>query len=220
MASCGGGSKGSDPTPVAVLPPVMATLTFPAQNELCTQGTVISATQSTLVFKWAASANTDSYDVTLKNLLTNVTNTQNVTQNLLELTVDRNTPYAWYVTSKSSKTTTVAQSDTWKFYNSGPGTVSYAPFPAEITSPLMGQTVTAVNGKVTLKWNGSDVDNDIVSYDVYCSNSLTPTLILSALTDTKYEVNATPGTTYYWKIVTIDSKGNKSDSNLSKFLVN
>ena len=215
LTSCGGG-KDSDP--VAVQAPVAAALSFPAQNELCTQGTPVSVTQSTLVFKWAASANTDSYELILKNLLTGTTTTQIATQNQLSLNVNVNTPYAWYVTSKSTKTTTVAQSNTWKFYNSGPGAVAYAPFPAEIIGPLTNQSLTSVNGKITLTWNGNDVDNDIISYDVYFGTTALPPLLKKGVTDTKYDVDVISEATYYWKIITTDSKGNISDSGVSYFL--
>jgi hypothetical protein len=55
----------------------------------------------------------------------------------------------------------VGTSETWKFYNSGSGTIAYAPFPAEVVSPLMGQNVTASINKIALEWIGSDANNNI-----------------------------------------------------------
>ncbi|HWJ28776.1 MAG TPA: hypothetical protein VNS32_19685 [Flavisolibacter sp.] len=202
-------------------PPAKAVLSAPAQNETCTSGTVVSASQSTIVFKWNASANTESYELHLKDLDTKTESTQNSTTNELSVTVNRGKPYAWYVVSKSSKTTKTAQSDTWKFYCSAPGAVNYAPFPADLTSPAMDGSVTPTAGKITLSWSGSDPDNDIKEYDVYLGTTSTPALLKAAVsTTTLSDVTVTSGTTYYWKVVTKDTKGNTSESNAGQFKVN
>jgi hypothetical protein len=54
----------------------------------------------------------------VKNLLTNAISTQLTSNTSVELTLNRNTPYSWFVNSKSSKNPTVGLSPTWKFYNS------------------------------------------------------------------------------------------------------
>ena len=216
LMSCGG--KKNNPVP----DPAKAVLVFPAQNAVCTTGTVISASQSSITFTWNAADNTNSYDLNLKNLLTSATTTQNTANTKLTITLARNTPYSWSITSRSSKTSNTVQSDTWKFYNSGPGVVTYAPFPAEITSPTFGEKVTAVAGKVDLSWTGSAVDNSsIANYDVYFGTTATPAVFKNAITDSFVNnVNVTSGTTYYWKVITRDVDGNTSDSGLFQFTVN
>jgi hypothetical protein len=211
---CGGAGNSSDPTPD---PPTKTLLISPEKDAVCNQGTVISATQSSVTLKWNAATNTDSYDVAVKNLLTGLSTTQSTTQTQLAVTLSTNTPYSWTVTSKSTKVTTTAASDTWKFYNAGPGTVSYAPYPAELLTPKNGEAVAPVNGNVTLTWKGSDVDNDIVSYDVYLSNLPTPALYKSDVTATTLDVPAKPDC--YWRIVTKDSKGNTSDSGVFQYTI-
>jgi len=217
LMACGG--KKNNPAP---LPPAKAVLTLPAQGAVCTTGTIISATQSSVSFAWNSAANTDSYDLVLKNLLTSVTTTQSTTDATLTITLTRNTPYSWYVVSKSTKTSTTAKSDTWKFYNAGPGIVTYAPFPAEITSPGFGQNVTAASGVVDLIWQGSSVNaGTILNYDVYFGTSTTPAIFKSAVTDSFVNnVNVSSGITYYWKVITRDVNGNTSDSGMYQFTVN
>jgi hypothetical protein len=201
--------------------PVKAKLSFPIQNEACTSGTIISNAQSSIVLKWAPSENTDSYEAVLKNLETGASTTQTSSTNELQVTIARNTPYSWYVVSRLAGTSSTAQSDTWKFYNSGPAVQSHAPFPAEMVSPAIGGSVNAVNGKITLDWNGADVDNDISSYDVYLGTTATPALLLGNVTESILnEVAVTGNATYYWKIVTKDAKGNTSDSGIYQFRVN
>jgi hypothetical protein len=220
LAACGCKKSNSTANLIFIPLPGSATLSAPAQNEVCATGTIISATQSSITFSWNASANTESYDLVLKNLLTSTTATQNTTATQLTLTLLRNTPYSWYIVSKSSKTTAIAQSDLWKFYNSGPGVVTYAPFPADITSPTYGQGVSTAT--VDLKWTGSVVSPDVIAgYDVYFGTGSSPALLKSAITDSFVNaVNVTSGTTYYWKVITKDVNGNTSDSGVYQFSVN
>lgn len=212
--------KSGSPEPVKN--PAKATLLFPAQNEACTTGTIISNTESAIEFKWNQSENTDSYDLVLKNLETGTSTTHPAAaSSQLTITLLRNTPYSWYIISKSASGGTSAQSEVWKFYNAGPASVFYAPFPADGMIPAMGASVTATGGKMTLDWNGSDADNDIVSYDVYLSTSTTPALISSNITNSILaDVSVTSNTIYYWKVVTKDAKGNTSDSGIYQFKVN
>lgn len=202
--------------------PGKAILTFPAQNEACTSGTIISGTESSIEFKWNKSENTESYDLVLKNLETGTSSTYPAgANNQVTVTVARNAPYSWYIISRSGAGSTPAQSEVWKFYNAGPASVFYAPFPADGMVPSMGATVTATGGKITLDWNGSDADNDIVSYDVYLGTTTTPALLSGNLVNSVLaDVSVTGNTTYYWNVVTKDSKGNTSDSGRYQFKVN
>ena len=215
LTGCGKGTVKKDDAPPASNKPVLLS---PAQNEICEQGKVISATSSSVTLKWNAVSNANSYEINIKNLTDGSVITQTVNATQLDVALTRNAPYSWSVTSKATAGGATAKSDTWKFYNSGPATISYAPFPAEIVAPAMNQIVAIVNGKITLSWNGSDVDNDIVSYDVYLSDSPTPTLLRSNVTvNSITDVVVTGGTKYYWKVVTRDGKVNTSDSGVYKF---
>lgn len=219
LISCGG-QKGDDPEPDT--PPTAAVLLSPAQNSLCTTGAVVGANESAILFNWNASANTNSYDLTITNLLTAASTTQNFISNQAYLTLKRNTPYSWYVTSKSGSSSATARSDTWKFYNAGEGAVSYAPFPASITSPTYAQTVTASAGAINLSWVGSSVAaSETLYYDIYLGTTTSPAVLKSNTTDSFLNnVQVTSKTTYYWKIVTKDAAGNASNSGLYQFFVN
>jgi len=220
LYGCGGSGGGPEPQPTPAAP-AKALLVTPTQNELCTQGTVISGTQSTVTLKWSAAANAESYQIDLKNLETGALITQNASTNSVDVQLARNTPYAWSVISKSAKSSATAQSDTWRFYNSGPGVTNYAPFPAELISPTIEGSITATNGKINLTWIGQDVDNDIASYDVYFGTGATITLLKAGLlTASLTDVSVNRNTYYYWKVITKDSKGNTSDSGTYRFKVN
>ena len=201
--------------------PEKSTLLLPAQNSVCITGTVTSATQSIVTFNWLVTKNTDTYEISIKNLLTSTIISQAVATNQAQISLLRNTPYSWYVVSKLATVAVFAQSDSWKFYNSGPGVVTYAPFPADVTSPTYDQNILATTTSVSLSWKGASTDNNIIGYDVYFGTTTTPALLKNNVTDMFLNyVSITSGTTYYWKVVTRDANGNTSDSGISRFKVN
>ena len=200
-----------DPQPVV--------LTYPVQNSVCTSGTVISTTKSTITFTWNSASNTDNYELSIKNLLTNAVTTLNASSNQLSVNLDRDMPYSWYVLSKSSSLSTTAKSEVWKFYNAGTGTVSHPPFPADNLSNVFGQGTAS--GTVNLTWTASDPDNDISGYDVYFGTASIPASYKVGIADKFLNgIAVTSGTTYYWKVITKDAAGNTSDSGIFQFKAN
>jgi len=215
------GKKSPVEEPGKPLPPGQAVLTFPEKNSACTTGDILSDEKSSIVFRWQASANADSYLIGITNLLTQTTHYKKTEGVQLKDTLLRNTPYAWFVISKSKALADTAKSELWKFYNAGPGTIVYAPFPAEIISPALNQTVNAIGGTVNLVWKGSSIEQTIKNYDLYFGTTNTPALFKTSITDMfAKDIAVTPGTTYYWKIITNDQTGNTSDSGLYTFKVN
>lgn len=209
--------KGKEPA----LPPAKAILLFPLQNEICAAGENPTPTESTVHFHWSDAANTDSYVLSLKNLNTGVVTENTSKKSDLKLTIPRATPFSWTVASISSKNPVTALSDSWKFYNSSVGQFSYAPFPATLTFPAMGQILDVTGNTVTLTWSGSDADGDIASYDIYYGKNSTPTLIGTNKADNQsFSVVVSVNTIYYWKVVTKDVQGNSSDSEVYQFKVN
>ncbi|TYA65945.1 fibronectin type III domain-containing protein [Seonamhaeicola marinus] len=221
LLSCGGsgGGGGSDDDggtpPEEILPPEAAVLTSPAKDEECNQGNVVSDTKSRVTFDWNAAANTNSYTHVLKNLETDVETEQTTSSTSISLTIDRGVAYSWKIISKSNKTTTTATSEIWKFYNAGEGVENYAPFPAELVAPAMGSEVAS---PVTLSWTGSDVDNDIASYEVYLDTNETPTTVQETTTNTTIEnIALSADTVYYWRVKTTDESGSSSLSPVFEF---
>lgn len=201
--------------------PEKAILVFPNDNSICVEGTIISKTESSINFTWNSSTNTETYEFSIKNLITGTSINKIVNTPNIEILLLRNTPYSWFVSSSNTKNSFVAKSDTWKFYNSGPGVISYSPFPAEIISPKKEQIVQPISGNINLEWKGSDVDGDILNYDIYLGTSTTPPILTSKITsNTVKDVSVKANTTYYWKVITRDSKGNVSDSGIIQFMVN
>lgn len=222
--SCGKTTPDPDPVPPTPPPPnpvegtTKAVLLLPARNEACYSGLAVSNQMSTVSFKWSASTNAENYTLVLKNLLTADVFSKTIETTQTELTIARNTPFTWYIQTKSSKNADIVESEVWKFYNAGVATYSYAPYPADLIYPAMKQNVASTN-LVTLTWDGADADYDISSYSIYLGTTKNPDLIKSGQTENSYHLTVSPHTTYYWKIITKDSKGNTSESATFDFTV-
>ena len=216
--SCGGGGDDEPitPDPPVIVNPSAAVLVFPDNDEECNSGISMNTTQSKVNFNWDEAANASSYTVVVENLLSNVEFSTNSTVNQVDIIIQKSTPYKWWVISKATGTIETATSTVWKFYNSGDAIQTYAPFPAEISSPVMGATV--IGTTVNLEWVGSDVDNDIKEYDVYLDNVNPPTTMIETVTlqNVSKEVSTN---TYYWKVLTRDDEGNTSNSQVFQFRV-
>lgn len=199
--------------------PLKANLVFPINGSECIEGTLQSASQSEVTFSWEESANTDSYNITVTNLVTK--NIQNfTTQNLsIAITIERGVPYSWQVESTSTTATRTAMSSIWNFYNAGPSIQYYIPFPATINSPTNG---ASVNGNsVNLNWQENDLDNDVIEFDIYFGTTNPPSLFAENLAQSELtNITVSSGTTYYWKVTTRDVIGNESNSEIVSFTVN
>lgn len=202
-------------------PPASAILVFPENNSECTTGTDINPTTSMVEFRWQQALNTDNYELTVTNENTNVSQTVNTRALSYEITLDKGALHTWVVRTSNASVLRNATSPTWRFYNAGFET-SYAPFPAEIILPEFGQSVFKdSNNELTLRWSGADIDNDIISYELYFSNENPPTTLVDTVTDgiTNSRVTVDSGTVYYWKVITVDREGNTSDSGIYDFRV-
>ena len=225
LTACGGGSDepgGSNPDPDPVIPaPSASTLVFPDNNSECTTGELVSDSRSRVLFQWTASENTDTYEVNLLNLSTSSSSKIISNTNSVNITLDRGTPYEWFVVSLANGTIETASSTTWRFYNEGPGIANYAPFPAVVVAPARGATIDS-SGTVSLDWEGNDVDDDLVEFEVYFGTDAAAGTLVDTITASTLDVNVTSGQgiVYYWKIISRDAAGNTSESDIFQFRVN
>mgnify|MGYP002407840130 CR=1 FL=1 len=222
--SCGGETPSPNP-PDPPKPPVKpapdaTVLSAPANNSACLKGSTESETTAILSFSWNKAANADSYVLEIKNLQTDQKTSYTTTALTYSATLPIGTHYSWSVTAINSIGKTAGS--VWKFYLSGVAASNYAPFPAELTAPTYGAIINAKGAstaKITLQWNGSDIDNDIASYTVYLDNTNASTQIVASQTQNTSEQTLQSDKTYYWKVVTIDKAGNKSTSAVSAFQI-
>ncbi|CAL2101107.1 conserved protein of unknown function [Tenacibaculum sp. 190130A14a] len=213
--SCGGGGGSDD---VAPTPPSKATLIFPEENSECNEGTQVSATQTTVNFDWSDATNATNYEITIKNLTTGTSVKHTSSTSNKAITINRATPYSWFVVSKNDGSET-ATSNTWKFYNAGDAESSHAPFPADLVKPTMGSSFNSTTTSVVLEWTGSDIDNDLKQYSILMNTTSPPTTALNTTSSNSLEVNVSTNNTYYWRVITEDEKGNTSTSEIFQFKI-
>ena len=214
LLGCGGGDDGPPPSPEGVV------LVFPFENSECTTGVDVTEDLSQVTFEWQPANNTDNYTLTVIHLLTNIPQTISTTSTSVALSIEKGAPFSWSVLSTNNESDETATSESWLFYNAGSQT-TYAPFPAQIRSPEAGSTVQATANGVVLSWTGADVEGDIETFEVYFSENNPPeTLLITTDPQTMETVgNVVSGQIYYWKVITIDAEGNKSDSGVFDFKV-
>lgn len=114
-----------------------------------------------------------------------------------------NTTYTWYI--KASDGTNVTVGPTWSFTTKGiPNTAPSTP-----TNPSPKNNTSVFETDVTLSWECSDKDGDMLFYDLYFGESSTPPLIRQNLSSpTMLIQNLEKNKKYYWKVVAKD--GNTS----------
>ena len=194
----------------APVDPAAANLSKPANNTQCLEVDKVK-------FEWNKSDNTDTYTITIIDLISSATVTQNTSTNTVEITLTKGKPYSWQITSKNKSTSKTAKSEVWKFYLSGAADSNHAPFPAEIIAPKNDTTVSA--GSIELSWKVSDVDvGDTHKFDVKLDKTNATTVISTDQADTKKTVTLTAGV-YYWRVIAKDNNGNHSESGVYKFTV-
>ena len=210
-----GNDDGPPPTPEG------ATLVFPFENSECTTGIEVNQILSQVTFEWMAAENTDLYTLTVINLNTNEPQAIATASTSAALSIEKGAPFSWSVTSSNNVSDITAVSDNWLFYNAGAQT-TYAPFPARLIGPKSGGTAIKNDvNEISLEWIGADVEDDIMRFEVYFSEQSPPEELLATLDGEVQEtsVMVTSGATYYWKVITVDSEGNTSDSGVFDFRV-
>ncbi|MDO1513269.1 hypothetical protein Q2T41_11435 [Maribacter confluentis] len=202
-------------------PPEAVLLLFPEQNSECTTGVSLGEEKSQVEFNWSAADNTETYELRVTNTETGTVQTIISANTSATLPLEKGKQYSWLVRSKNSQVEQTVSSEIWHFYNAGSNT-TFAPFPATIVSPASSENVFKdLNNEVVLSWSASDLDNDIVNYEVYFSVETPPTDLIRSLQPSvnSIKVSVASDTVYYWSVVVIDAEGNKSNSGIYNFKV-
>jgi len=192
-------------------------LLFPENDSEINEGEIVSETESRVVFEWASKNNNNlsPYSVQLINLTSNDTITYESLESESAIILERNIRYSWSIAGISN-----SKSDTWEFLNIGPEINSFSPLPAFAISPVSGASISQTSTTVNLIWKSEDPDNDIVSHDLYFGETEDPEILDTDIIGSRYnDIPVEAGKTYYWKIVTKDSSGNESISEVFTFSV-
>lgn len=205
---------------VVLVSPSKVELVFPENNQECTAGTIISETESEVIFDWTDAEVGDRYSVSVTNLTTGQEAIFESDSSSLPIKILRGTPYSWHVINILNDLDTPTASDVEVFYNAGPGIQSFIPFPAQNVAPINGEQFDSTSTIITLEWSAEDLDGDIVGYDLYFGLTNSPELFAADLnTAIVSNISINAGNTYFWRIVTKDTQGNQSNSEIFTFEV-
>ncbi|MBI4902483.1 MAG: hypothetical protein HY820_02535 [Acidobacteria bacterium] len=163
----------------------------------------IGIARTGLVLTWTASAGAIGYDLYIGDgEYLYYEGTVSGLGATLTTTLSAGTTYYWLITAWNNDGE--RDSDVWAFT-----TASAAPGSVNLLSPANGAGTVAPSG-VQLTWSAS---NDATSYDVYFGTANPPPLT-GTVAGTSYPLNMTlnAGTTFYWKVVAINSSSSTSSA--------
>ena len=201
----------------SILEPDSALLTTPENSNTCVPLST-TATQGVINFGWEEAQNTDSYEVFVRNSITQTEQKKSADLTSTTFTLDRGAPYSWWVVSSSDASAVDTKSKVWSFYLEGIQQETFLPFSAQLNNPQDEQEVMLSSGEINLQWTGSDLDNDIAYYQVYIGTGAAQmSLVQDNQITSSYSALLDVGQTYFWQIVTIDQRGNKSQSAIQSF---
>ena len=208
-------SCGSEPIPE----PQATVLIAPADLNECTTALVLSETERQVKFQWTLALNTDSYELVVVNTLTNARYEKTSSLLTESIVLTSGASYRWYVNSKSLLSSAVGKSSVRQFYLEGSQDESYLPFPAVLLRPENQSIVDLESsGDFLFDWEGYDLDEDIVSYAVYLGKTEDNLdLVQEGLTVSQLSLSFDTGERYFWQIITLDSEGNTSKSEVYSF---
>ncbi|MDA0201417.1 MAG: hypothetical protein O2878_07030 [Bacteroidetes bacterium] len=198
--------------------PEPAMLLGPLNNNNCNTAIVVNDQQSQVNFSWQEAQHTDEYELVVRDLLTNTDAKKNSIRLFTSMVLERGKQYSWWVNSLSDQKETVGKSEIWTFYLEGLQNSSHFPFPAKLISPENNAQVSLENGAFTLRWEGVDLDDDIISYDIYIGTDPDELqLRVENHTINSISANLMADQIYYWKVTTRDDEGNVSNSLVGSF---
>ena len=202
-----------------ILEPDPVFLISPNNQDNCSSSIIIDEINSQVDFSWSKSLNTDQYEIVVENQSNNLQLKKISLENSTSLILDRGVNYSWWVISRLNKSSITAKSLIWQFYLEGPSIVEHIPFSAVLLAPQNEEEINLNDqNKYMFKWSGSDLDDDIDFYDLYIGNNVDEIeIIKNNIKSQEIELELQKQKTYYWKILSTDSKGNSSSSQIYSF---
>ena len=198
--------------------PEASVLMGPLNNDNCSTAVRISDQRSQVSFSWQEAIHTDEYELVVRDILTNIDQKKETIRLFTSIILERGKQYSWWVNTKSEQSETITKSEVWTFYLEGQPKSSNFPYPAKLISPVNNSQVSLVDGKLTLRWETYDLDNDIESYDLYLGTEPDGlSLVAENLASVSVSATLSPDQYYYWRVATKDEEGNVSKSPIGVF---
>tara|TARA_B100000963_G_scaffold360925_1_gene393903 strand:- start:1779 stop:2456 length:678 start_codon:yes stop_codon:yes gene_type:complete len=201
-----------------IITPEPPLLIGPENNNSCSSETIISAGKSQVNFSWQAALNADEYELIIRDIQTNYDIQLTTFRTSSAVVLDRGNQYSWWVISKHNADQTFSKSWVWTFYLEGSQKSSHFPFPANLLNPKSNDQISLIDGKYIFRWETTDLDNDIIEYDMYLGTDPAELILTAEKLSLNYvELSLNSNQFYYWKVITKDAEGNSSSSPIKGF---
>lgn len=213
MLACGGGSGGEQPAPEPEPSndlPTKVVGTIPANGEPCSDYEELTSDISKveIFFSWNSAKYTNSYELVIMEGDSEIfRNTYTVLETRVAL--ERGKTFSWSIRSINEFGET--SGDTYSFTTPGTPIGNYAPYAAQIT---LGFDIATL--EMSINWNGSDEDNDGLTYDITIMEN--ENIILEEVglvVDTLDPIPFIGGYNYSAEVISRDTSGNFSVSRSS-----
>ena len=176
--------------------PSVPSLVFPEKDQLCLS--------NTLNFQWSAADDPENdalrynIQISTNRAFTATIEDHTITDTNLELEMQKGQDYYWRVAAIDSEDNRSSYAEANAFYVEGEALENHIPFQPKLISP---DNAASVEGSsVMLTWEGSDIDADILSFDLYFGTNEQPGLFEPNISVSQFEVVVQPNQNYYWQI--------------------
>lgn len=182
--------------------PTIPKLVYPQNNLLCID--------NTLEFEWNHSTDPDnnsiSYELEIAydRSFNEMVETVNQVENIVEIDLDKGKEYNWRVRAKDSKGGYSSYSEIWNFFTEADGILNHLPYSPSQEFPEEGSKIDG--NVVKLQWNSTDLDNDVLTYDVYFGENNPPELKVSDYASKELTVELEKDKIYFWRVIVKDNK--------------
>lgn len=213
LVSCEADDDTGAPPVIANEAPTVPKLVFPINNEACTN--------FNLEFDWDSATDNDQdeiryiIDVAENDRFSTILFTESTSQTVNTFTLSKGTTYFWRVKAIDSQGNESAYAPVESFFTEPEAGVNTIPNTPTIVSPLLGERLSATT--ITLDWDATDADNDLLTYDVYFGETNPPVLLSQNVDVTTFDVSVLPDKTYYWRIVVKDNHQGTAIGQLWRF---
>ena len=204
-----------------VFQPEKTVLLYPLNYDTCIQINDTVNSTSNINFVWKNSNYTESYELVIKNIVTEEIQSYKTNFTNFQASIKNGFTYNWWVNSISNSLGSKIKSDTWLFFLEKQVDLNYLPYSARLIHPQNNSHINLLNNQIEFKWEGYDIDNDIKSYSLsygFTIDNLNKTIENILTESVKIELNNNQK--YFWQVVTVDLKGNKSFSTIYEFKTN
>lgn len=205
--SCGGSDSSGEvqQEPDDNTAPTVPNQVYPLNNTICIDNNI--------VFEWDASTDAEgdrttyTVEIAENSGFSPISKTETSASESKLIALEKGKAYYWRIKARDSKFAESTYSPVMQFLTEGDGVSNHVPFAPTLVSPALNSEIEGPS--TILAWSASDIDGDVLTFDVYLDTNANPTVkVAENQSATTFDATSlTAATTYYFKVVVKDDKG-------------